>query len=109
MRAESPRKTGWPPPALAQDDCRALSKWFASKPDARMHVRDAATDHSAECIHMQQRCSGGSCKQGSRQCETPEACQVAAGPDAPVPRVTWFFFVVGVAVFCAWIVAGALQ
>lgn len=91
-------KTGWTP-GMLQDDCRPLSRWFASKPDARRHAREAA----------QQACTGGSCKQGRRQCETPESCQVAAGPDAPVPRVTWFFFVVGVAVFCAWIVAGALQ
>lgn len=28
--------TGWPP-GLMQDDCRALSRWFASRLDAR-HV-----------------------------------------------------------------------
>lgn len=33
-------KTGWPPPALAQDDCRPLFRWFASKPDARRLVRE---------------------------------------------------------------------
>ena len=35
-------KTGWPAPALMQDDCRALFRWFASKPDARRLVREAA-------------------------------------------------------------------
>ena len=33
--------TGWPP-GLLQDDCRKLSNWFASKPDARKMVREAA-------------------------------------------------------------------
>jgi hypothetical protein len=31
-------KTGWPP-GLLQDDCPKLSRWFASKPDARRMVR----------------------------------------------------------------------
>ncbi len=31
-------KTGWPP-GLLQDDSRPLSRWFASKPDARRMVR----------------------------------------------------------------------
>ena len=34
-------KTGWPP-GLLQDDDKKLSKWLASKPDARMHAREAA-------------------------------------------------------------------
>jgi hypothetical protein len=33
-------KTGWPP-GLLQDDCRGLSKWLASRPDARRRVREA--------------------------------------------------------------------
>jgi hypothetical protein len=33
-------KTGWPP-GLLQDDCRGLSKWLASQPDARRRVREA--------------------------------------------------------------------
>ena len=37
-RLPSPPKTGWPP-GLLQDDCPQLSKWFASKPDARYIVR----------------------------------------------------------------------
>lgn len=35
-------KTGWPMPELMQDDCRALFRWFASKPDSRHLVRIAA-------------------------------------------------------------------
>jgi hypothetical protein len=35
----APTKTGWPAPELAQDDCRGLFRWFASKPDARRLVR----------------------------------------------------------------------
>jgi hypothetical protein len=37
-------KTGWPPPALAQDDDRKLFRWFASKLDARRRVREACED-----------------------------------------------------------------
>ncbi|WP_157266428.1 hypothetical protein [Azohydromonas aeria] len=36
----TPEATGWPPPALAQDDCYPLFAWFASKPDARRLVRE---------------------------------------------------------------------
>jgi len=39
--ARVPRVTGWPAPALMQDDCRGLFRWFASKPDARRLVREA--------------------------------------------------------------------
>jgi hypothetical protein len=38
-RQTAPTKTGWPAPELAQDDCRGLFRWFASKPDARRLVR----------------------------------------------------------------------
>lgn len=37
---DSVDKTGWPP-GLLQDDCRGLSKWLASKPDARRRLREA--------------------------------------------------------------------
>ena len=37
-------KTGWPP-GLLQDDDKRLSKWFASKPDAREVVRRVAREH----------------------------------------------------------------
>jgi hypothetical protein len=32
------KKTGWPP-GLLQDDCSKLSRWFASRPDARYQIR----------------------------------------------------------------------
>lgn len=35
--------TGWPP-GLLQDDSRALSRWFANKPDARRRVREACAE-----------------------------------------------------------------
>lgn len=38
-----PPKTGWPP-GLLQDDCKALSEWFASQPDARRRVREALAE-----------------------------------------------------------------
>lgn len=34
------QRTGWPP-GLLQDDCAGLSKWLASRPDARRRVREA--------------------------------------------------------------------
>ena len=40
--SEAPR-TGWPP-GLLQDDSRELSRWLASKPDARRRVREACAD-----------------------------------------------------------------
>jgi hypothetical protein len=36
-------KTGWPP-GLLQDDSRELSRWFASKPEARWLVRQLAAE-----------------------------------------------------------------
>lgn len=36
------KKTGWPIPALIQDDSRPLFSWFAQKLDARPLVRAAA-------------------------------------------------------------------
>ena len=38
--ALGPERTGWPP-GLLQDDCKGLSKWLASRPDARRRVREA--------------------------------------------------------------------
>jgi hypothetical protein len=32
-------KTGWPP-GLLQDDCRALSKWFAGRLGARQQIKE---------------------------------------------------------------------
>jgi hypothetical protein len=34
-------KTGWPP-GMLQDDCRALSRWLASRIDSRQQAREAA-------------------------------------------------------------------
>lgn len=42
-----PQKTGWPP-GLLQDDSRALSRWLASKPDARRIVRENAAKSRQE-------------------------------------------------------------
>lgn len=36
-------KTGWPP-GLLQDDDRKLSRWFASRPDARYQLRKSMKD-----------------------------------------------------------------
>ena len=83
-------KTGWPP-GMLQDDCRPLSRWFASKPDARRHAREAA----------QQACTGGSCKQGRRQCETPEVCQVAERAEERADAGAYFLAVVILAVLSA--------
>lgn len=41
--SEYTQRTGWPP-GLLQDDCKKLSRWFASKPDARRRVREACAD-----------------------------------------------------------------
>lgn len=37
-------KTGWPMPALMQDDCRALFRWFANRLGSRRLVREAAKE-----------------------------------------------------------------
>jgi hypothetical protein len=37
----TPATTGWPPSELMQDDCKGLSRALASKPDARLHAREA--------------------------------------------------------------------
>ena len=83
-------KTGWPP-GMLQDDYRPLSRWFASKPDARRHAREAA----------QQACTGGSCKQGRRQCETPEVCRVAERAEERADAGAYFLAVVILAVLSA--------
>jgi hypothetical protein len=38
-----PIKTGWPP-GMLQDDSQGLSRWLASKPDARRRVREVCQD-----------------------------------------------------------------
>ena len=42
---DSGGKTGWPP-GLLQDDCRGLSKWLASRPDARQRLREALAEQA---------------------------------------------------------------
>lgn len=37
----TPAKTGWPMPALMQDDCRELFRWFANRLGSRRLVREA--------------------------------------------------------------------
>ena len=39
-----PQTTGWPAPALAQDDCRALFQWFADRANSRQQVRDQTSE-----------------------------------------------------------------
>lgn len=36
-------KTGWPP-GLLQDDCKKLSRWFASRINARWVVREVCAE-----------------------------------------------------------------
>jgi hypothetical protein len=47
MERKQGERTGWPP-GLLQDDSRALSRWFASKPDARRRAREAAQQAQEE-------------------------------------------------------------
>lgn len=47
-------KTGWPP-GLLQDDDRKLSRWFASRPDARYQLRKNMTkDKLIEALKLAQ-------------------------------------------------------
>lgn len=36
-----PKTTGWPAPALCQDECRPLFRWFAERLGSRRLVREA--------------------------------------------------------------------
>ena len=38
-------KTGWPPPELMQDDCRALSVWLANPLAARLRKGGVTINH----------------------------------------------------------------
>lgn len=57
MKPEQGGRTGWPP-GLLQDDCRALSRWFASRPDARRIVREVAREIERNacksCVRLKQ-------------------------------------------------------
>jgi len=46
QKPPNPPKTGWPP-GMLQDDCKGLSQWLASKPDARRRVREVAAEIAA--------------------------------------------------------------
>ena len=49
-------KTGWPQ-GLLQDDCRGLSKWLASRPDARQRLREALAEQAQDTdCHAQGIC-----------------------------------------------------
>lgn len=55
------KKTGWPP-GLLQDDCSKLSRWFASRIDARETVRrvfrqEKGQDMTDETIEMKEVCA----------------------------------------------------
>lgn len=60
----APRKTGWPEPALAQDDHRGLFRWFASKPDARVRVREALPSCCQYHGFEENGCNGRNCPEG---------------------------------------------
>ena len=48
-------KTGWPPPPLMQDDSRELSKWFASRPNARAEARAAVASLTGHEMWLKER------------------------------------------------------
>ena len=74
-------KTGWPP-GLLQDDCRGLSKWLASRPDARQRLREAL----AEPVQEQ-------CKGDPGECEFNGGCMYACAKPEPVQEpVAWGLF-----------------
>lgn len=50
------RTTGWPP-GLLQDDDRGLSRWFASRPDARYQLRKTMTTQP-EALRLAELCEG---------------------------------------------------
>lgn len=66
-----------------------------------MERTEGLTDHLAERIRAEQRCIGGSCKQGRRQCETPEACQIAERAEERADAGAYFLAVVILAVLSA--------
>jgi len=66
-----------------------------------MERTEGLTDHLAEHIRAEQRCSGGSCKQGRRQCETPEACQIAERAEERADAGAYFLAAVILAVLAA--------
>ena len=53
-----PPKSGWPP-GMLQDDSKKLSKWLASKPDARRRVREVAAEIERERAALAALSAGG--------------------------------------------------
>jgi glutaredoxin len=48
-------KTGWPP-GLLQDDCGKLSKWFASRIDARETIRKVFRVNEQTIVYSKENC-----------------------------------------------------
>lgn len=66
-------RTGWPA-GMLQDDSPQLSKWLASKPDARRHAREAAEAvRLARAVRAHPRC-------GYPHCACVGQCFVASQP-----------------------------
>ena len=59
------------------------------------------TEHWDTLGERVQGCTGGSCKQGRRQCETPEVCQVAERAEERADAGAYFLAVVILAVLSA--------
>ena len=59
------------------------------------------TEHWDTLGERVQGCTGGSCKQGRRQCETPEACQIAERAEERADAGAYFLAVVILAVLSA--------
>lgn len=59
------------------------------------------TEHWDTLGERVQACTGGSCKQGRRQCETPEACQVAERAEERADAGAYFLAAVILAVLAA--------
>ena len=53
MARQDVKKTGWPV-GLLQDDDNRLSKWFASRPDARHVVRRNIKEHNEKMDRTRQ-------------------------------------------------------
>lgn len=59
------------------------------------------TEHLDTLGERVQGCTGGSCKQGRRQCETPEACQIAERTEERADAGAYFLVAVILAVLSA--------
>lgn len=59
------------------------------------------TEHWDTLGERVQGCTGGSCLQGRRQCETPEACQIAERADERADAGAYFLVAVILAVLSA--------